>query len=94
MELEEVRLKIREKYLETDRNSGPLFLLAVLMEEVGEVAEAVRKGEKEGVREELSDVLFVVISLSNLFDVDIERRLVEKYIEGNPSDRWDLPQNS
>jgi NTP pyrophosphatase (non-canonical NTP hydrolase) len=91
MELEEIRLKIREKYLETDRNSGPLFLLAVLMEEVGEVAEAVRKGERDGIREELSDVLFMVISLSNLFEVDIEKRLVEKYIKGDPSTQWDLP---
>ncbi len=91
MELEEIRLKIREKYLETDKNSGPLFLLAVLMEEVGEVAEAVRKEDKESIKEELSDVLFMIISLSNLFEVDIEKKLVEKYIKGDPSDRWDLP---
>ncbi|RLI82632.1 nucleotide pyrophosphohydrolase [Archaeoglobales archaeon] len=91
MELEKLRSKIGEKYLETDRNSGPLFLLAVLMEEVGELAEAVRRGEKEAIREELSDVLFMVISLSNLFEVDVESRLIEKYIKEDPRARWDLP---
>jgi len=43
MELDEIVLKIREKYFERDRGSGSLFLLAVLFEEVGELAEAVRK---------------------------------------------------
>ena len=91
MELEEIREKIAEKYLEIDKKSGELFLLAVLYEEVGELAEAVRKRDREAVEEELCDVLFMVLSLANYFDVKPENVLVKKYVESDPSSRWDLP---
>ncbi len=89
MRLKDFQSIFKEKYYDTDVKSGPLFLLAVLFEEVGELAEAVRKNE--GVEEELIDVLFVIISLANLFDIDLEKGLVEKYVKGDPSSRWDLP---
>ncbi len=89
--MKELRKEIQKRYYELDRRSGELFLLAVLFEEVGELAEAVRKGARGAIEEELADVLFMVLSLANLFDVEPERVLVEKYIVGNPSDRWDLP---
>ncbi len=91
MELREIREKIRERYYELDKKSGELFLLAVLFEEVGELAEAVRKKEIKNIEEELADVLFMILSLANYFNVDLERILVEKYIHGDPSKGWDLP---
>ncbi len=90
MELKLLLEKIAEKYVEKDKKSGELFLLAVLMEEVGELAEVVRKGNKEEIEEELADVAFVVFSIANLFGVDIENKLVEKYLKNDPSDKWDL----
>ncbi len=90
MELKLLLEKIAEKYVEKDKKSGELFLLAVLMEEVGELAEVVRKGNREGIEEELADVAFVVFSIANLFGVDIENKLVEKYLKNDPSDKWDL----
>lgn len=92
MDLKEIRKKIKKKYYEIDVKSGELFLLAVLFEEVGELAEAVRKRDLNAVKEELADVLFMILSLANLFDVDIESKLIEKYIRGDPSKRWDLPK--
>jgi len=91
MELKEIMRVIREKYYEIDSKSGELFLLAVLFEEVGELAEAVRKRDIKAIEEELADVLFMVLSLANLFDLDVESKLVEKYVVGDPSSRWDLP---
>ncbi len=85
-----IRDVIRERYYEIDSKSSPLFLLAVLFEEVGELAEAVRKRDVGSIEEELSDVLFMVISLANYFDVSPENVLVKKYIESDPSGRWDL----
>lgn len=92
MELGEMLGKIAEKYLERDKKSGDLFLLAVLVEEVGELAEAVRKRDLEGIEEELADVCFMVFSLANLFSLGerLERRMLEKYIERDPSGRWDF----
>ncbi len=93
MEFEYIQRKIKEKYYKTDVKSGRLFLLAVLFEEVGELAEAVRKNEKKEVEEELTDILFVLFSIANLFGIEVGRRLVEKYIEGDPSHHWDLPSS-
>ena len=83
--------KIAQKYLERDKKSGKLFLLSVLVEEVGELSEAIRKGEVEAVEEELADVAFMVFCIANLFGVNIENRLVKKYLVGDPSYKWDLP---
>ncbi len=94
MDLAELRERIRKKYYEIDRKSGSLFLLAVLFEEVGELAEAVRKGDRKSVEEELADVLFMVLSLANLFDVDIEGILIEKFLKGDPRGKWDLPYDN
>ncbi len=94
MDLRDIQKIVREKYYEIDSKSGPLFLLAVLFEEVGELAEAVRKGNKKEVKEELVDVLFMVISIANLFNVELEDRLIEKYVRGDPSYKWDLPHNN
>ena len=92
MELTELQKLIKEKYYEIDSKSGELFLLAVLFEEVGELAEAVRKKDVKGIEEELTDVLFMVLSLANLFNLELESKLIEKYIKGDPSKRWDLPK--
>jgi len=83
--------KIAKKYLETDKKSGKLFLLAVLMEEIGEVAEAVRKGDKKAIEEELADATFVIFCLANMFEVNLEDKIIEKYLIGDPSKNWDLP---
>ncbi len=91
MKLREIQAMIKEKYYHYDVKSGALFLLAVLFEEVGELAEAVRKGDTKAVNEELVDVLFMLLSIANLFNVELENRLVEKYIKNDPSKKWDLP---
>jgi len=80
----------KKRFGEIDRKSGELFLLAVLMEEVGELAESLRRGE--GFEDELADVLFMVISIANLKEVDLEETLKRKYIERAPSEvmkSWD-----
>ncbi|RLI79965.1 nucleotide pyrophosphohydrolase [Archaeoglobales archaeon] len=92
MELKEIQAKVREKYYKYDVRSGRLFLLTVLFEEVGELAEAVRKEDLGAIQEELVDVMFMVVSLANLFNIDLERKLIEKYMEQDPSGRWDLPE--
>ena len=46
MDLKNIQNLIKKKYYHLDAKSGPLFLLAVLFEEVGELAEAVGKMKK------------------------------------------------
>ncbi|MFP4557970.1 MAG: MazG nucleotide pyrophosphohydrolase domain-containing protein [Archaeoglobaceae archaeon] len=94
MNLNQIQMRIKDKYYETDESSGPLFLLAVLFEEVGELAEAVRKEDKPEIQQELTDVLFMTLSIANLFGVELQDNIREKYIEGDPRSRWDLPSNT
>lgn len=90
MGLKELMESIKKKYYHLDSKSSPLFLLSVLFEEVGELAEAIRKNNLKDIEEELCDVLFMVLSLSNYYDIKIEKKIVEKYIDGDPSKNWDL----
>ena len=72
---------IAELYLEKDRRRGvePTFLW--FMEEVGELAEAVRRGERKGIEEEMADVQAWLASLANLLDVDLDAATRAKYPE-------------
>ncbi|MGC8610730.1 MAG: MazG nucleotide pyrophosphohydrolase domain-containing protein [Thermoplasmata archaeon] len=88
MEISDILEKMKRFYLEQDKKSGPLFLLSVLTEEVGELNKAVRN--KTNVDEEIADVLFITLSISNLFNVNPENILIEKYLE-NPEklkEKW------
>jgi NTP pyrophosphatase (non-canonical NTP hydrolase) len=93
VELREVQRRIDKKFGAQDRASGPAFLTMVLLEEVGELCEAVRKGETEAAGAEAVDVLFVALSIANVAGADAERLLVSKFLEGDPTGSWtDVPR--
>ena len=77
--MREFQRHIAELYLAKDRKRGvePTFLW--LMEEVGELAEAVRRKERAGIEEEMADVAAWLASLANLLDVDLQRAIDAKY---------------
>lgn len=66
-----------------------------LIEEVGELSEAIRKNKKQknnsGIKgtidEELYDVMYYVLALANIYDVDMESCAYEK--EKLNKIRWD-----
>jgi len=70
---------MRKAYLERDRERGLLATFAWLVEEVGELAEAIRRGDPEAAREELADVIAWTVSLANLLGIDVEEALRGKY---------------
>jgi len=49
-----------------------------LMEEVGEVVRAMRRGDKANLGEELADCLFFILSAANVADIDLQAALTEK----------------
>lgn len=79
MDINAFQRRIADLYLEKDRRRGvePTFLW--LMEEVGELAEAVRRKERANVEEEMADVLAWLVSVANLLDVDLEKAALAKY---------------
>lgn len=66
-----------------------------LTEEVGELSEAIRKNKKKGkedgikgtIDEELYDVMYYVLALANIYDIDMEKCAYEK--EKLNRLRWD-----
>ena len=73
---------IRDAYFERDRRRGIFKTWLWLQEEIGELAKAIRKEDKENIEEEIADVIAWTVSIANLLDIDVEEALIKKY--GNP----------
>jgi NTP pyrophosphatase (non-canonical NTP hydrolase) len=83
MELGELQTVLRDTYGERDRARGTDATFRWLTEEVGELARAIRKDDRDNLELEFSDVLAWVASLANLQDVDLEVA-IRRYANGCP----------
>ena len=75
---------IRDMYYEKDVARGVDGTFMWLMEEVGELASALRSGSKEEIRGEFADVLAWLTTIANVVDIDLTEALIEKYGSGCP----------
>lgn len=75
---------IREMYFEKDAERGIDGTFMWLMEEVGELATALRSGSKEELRGEFADVLAWLTTIANVAEIDLSDALAEKYGSGCP----------
>lgn len=80
MELSEVQGLMEDLYGETDRARGVPATVAWLCEELGELAQAVRKGSKAEQLHEFGDVLAWLASLANQMDISLEDSM-SRYLE-------------
>jgi NTP pyrophosphatase (non-canonical NTP hydrolase) len=69
------------RFAEGDRASGAPFLALVLMEEVGELAEAVRRGDRAHAGKEVADVAFMAYSIANVLGVDLDEAIRAKFLK-------------
>ena len=83
MELNELQNLMENLYGEDDRDRGLPSTVAWLCEEVGELAQAVRKGSKEEQLHELADVLAWLASIANQLDLSLETAM-ERYVMNPP----------
>ena len=74
---------IADTYADRDRARGLPAAVAWLCEEVGELAQAVRKGTPEQQREELADVLAWTASIAEQLGIALEDA-VRRYEGGCP----------
>lgn len=72
MELREVQDLVERLYGPADRERGIPATVAWLAEELGELAQAVRKGTPAQQLHELGDVLAWLASLANQLDLDLD----------------------
>ncbi len=83
MELREVQALMEELYGEGDRARGIPSTVAWLCEELGELAQAVRKGTDAERLHELGDVLAWLASLANQLDLSLDDAM-RRYVENPP----------
>lgn len=83
MEIAEFQELMETLYGEEDRRRGIPSTVAWLCEEVGELAQAVRKGTDEQRLHELGDVLAWVASLANQLDLDLDAA-ARRYVDNPP----------
>jgi NTP pyrophosphatase (non-canonical NTP hydrolase) len=75
---------IRDMYHEKDVARGVDGTFMWLMEEVGELAAALREGTPAELAEEFADVLAWLTTIANVAGVDLAAAVCEKYGTGCP----------
>jgi NTP pyrophosphatase (non-canonical NTP hydrolase) len=83
MEIAAFQALMHDLYGEADRERGLPSTVAWLCEEVGELAQAVRKGTRAEQEHEFADVLAWLASLANQVGIDLET-VAERYADGCP----------
>ena len=83
MEIAEFQALMESLYGKEDRERGMPSTVAWLCEEVGELAQAVRKGTREQQLHELGDVLAWLSSLANQLDLSLTDA-AQRYVTNPP----------
>jgi NTP pyrophosphatase (non-canonical NTP hydrolase) len=84
MTLADFQALIRRMYLEKDVARGVEGTFMWLMEEMGELASALRNGTHEERVQEFADVLAWLTTIANVTGVDLTEALMQKYGSGCP----------
>lgn len=85
--LTDFQLLIRKMYFEKDVARGIDGTFMWLMEEIGELAGALRSGTHEDKMEEFADVLAWLTTIANVAGVDLSEAVARKYGGGCPGCR-------
>lgn len=83
MDLAELQDVIERTFGERDRARGTAATVAWLAEEVGELAQAVRKGNRDQQVHEFGDVIAWVATLANQMGVNLTDA-IQRYAAGCP----------
>jgi len=78
-DIHEFQKLMKDLYLEKDFRRGKEKTMLKLMEEVGELAEAILLEDEEKVSEEMVDIIAWVFSIANLYNISLSDAFKEKY---------------
>ena len=79
MDLRAFQQHIAETFGDKDSERGIAGTFMYFMEEVGELAEALREPEKHDLEGEFADCLAWLVSLAHLAEIDLAAVTTEKY---------------
>lgn len=83
MDLREFQRTISDTYAERDRERGMAESVAWLTEEVGELAQSIRKGTPDQQLHELGDVVAWIASIADQLGLSLDDA-VQRYADGCP----------
>ena len=83
MELNDYQDLIKKIYFKKDSKRGVDKTFNWLVEEIGELARAIRKKDKNKIQEEFADCLAWLLSVGSILGVDAEKAM-GKYVRGCP----------
>ncbi len=84
LSINDFQTHIRRMYFEKDEARGIDGTFMWLMEEVGELAAALREGTREEQAAEFADVLAWLTTIANVAGIDLAASLRDKYGAGCP----------
>jgi NTP pyrophosphatase (non-canonical NTP hydrolase) len=84
MTLPELQMLIRDTYGAKDARRGSEGTFMWFMQEVGELATALRNGTAQERAQEFADVLAWLATLANIEGVDLDAAIAAKYGAGCP----------
>lgn len=82
--LAELQSLIARMYSSKDEARGVEGTFMWLMEEVGELASALREGTDEELAMEFADVLAWLATIANVRGIDLQAAVIKKYGQGCP----------
>ncbi len=82
--LTDFQAKIKDMYYDKDLQRGIDGTFMWLMEEVGELASALRQGSQKDKEEEFADVIAWLATIANVAGVDLGKAIQDKYGTGCP----------
>lgn len=82
--LTQLQKLIEEMYSSKDEARGVDGTFMWLMEEIGELAAALREGTPEELAAEFADVLAWLATIANVAGIDLDRAVKDKYGDGCP----------
>ena len=83
MDLKQYQNLIKRIYFEKDSKRGLSKTYNWLVEEIGELTRAIRKGNRDKIKEEFADCLAWLLSVGTILGIDAEEAM-EKYKNGCP----------
>jgi NTP pyrophosphatase (non-canonical NTP hydrolase) len=79
MHIRDFQEMMRTLYFERDSKRGVRGTYNWLLEELGELQEALEGEDEEGVEREIADVMAWLASLANIAGIDLEKAAIVKY---------------
>jgi NTP pyrophosphatase (non-canonical NTP hydrolase) len=84
LSIADLQRHIHQMYYEKDVARGADGTFMWLMEEIGELAAALRGDDRENLAEEFADVIAWLATIANVADIDLNAALQAKYGRGCP----------